>query len=1379
MKKNISKLLVLIVAFLLMSAHSSYGQKHSATSAHTTYTGLSMAGYQGWFGTPNDGGTNNWRHYNGSNGFKPGSAKVEYWPDMREADADELHTTDFTFNDGSPATVYSAVNPKSVNRHFQWMKEYGIDGAFVQRFKSDFGIRTTLNKVMLNALEGAETNNRAIAVMYDIGANIYETGTDTASVNKRRTYHVNEVFNDWKQMVDELRLTTRGDKQAYLYHNGKPMVALWGVGFPHRNNPTGLDTQFWIELVDKFQNDPIYGGCSVLLGVPTYWRQGGNDCITGSEHTKMLELIKNVDAIMPWHTSRFERSVMATTYKSIVTADLTWCNTANVAYAPCISPGIREKILAGNGYEKYREGGYYFWDMAKAAIEAGSKMLYLGMFDEIDEGTQLNKINNNPPFYSTAVPFATYGTDPEDHYLWLAGEATRAMRGEFAMGPQYRTRANDTDFQSEITFVNNGSSYDMQLAMPAAGRKLFYADPYKVPDGAPTVGTKRDTSLFASELTNQTVLFTENQRGQYIRFVEVDTVTDEIVSYKAIVATHGNAPIPYSTSFEDGKIDSKYWAVTTENSSGRINVTNSFEPKTGAFHLSFDADGSGSGSINSADLYVNLKGISTDIILNFSYKTFAAEVNVEDGIYFSNDGGINFSKVFGFKATTSVYKDTALDINELAAKVQLNFNEKFVIRFQHYDIKPITEGGMVLDDIKIFYSKDKSGFAQFVNSDISSQGKWIGKYGIDGQYIIGKESKLPAYASVYWDTNSKTVVWQAQSTDVRGLQYKTDSTILAARYAETVNHPWWFSLDVGEEEKNVSIYFLDGDTQNRKFILNVIDNATGDKYDVQTLQNFSDGKWLTWKIKGKVKFQMDSLEGLGAVVSGIFFNPSSPSEIAVENFLTFDGKDDFVDCGRDASLQISGNEITVEAWFKINNAKTATWQSTILAMDHSEANNDVGYFMRANGNGQIEWGFGDGKWNEVKSADGVQLFELGTWNHVAGVYDGTYQKIYLNGNLISTSVAFTTLVKATPKENLYIGSTPSFATTRVIDAGLAEVRVWNVARTDSEIKEFATKRITGLETGLSGYWPINEGQGQTITDISSNNNNGILGGTTDENSADPIWTQGVPPVIMIDILQGFNGSFENNLTLWRFYEVPNPLGSKAEIITGDVVHGAKAVKITYADPVLTLADRSLDNWDSNMPLQPGAEYLCKFWTKADSPGTGGINVTYGFFDKTRKVISEAGVWFSITNTYQEYEFKFTAPAGTATGWLAFRWKDQVNDKFLPGVVYLDNIQLWTEAKTVGIGDIALGNPNQFELKQNYPNPFNTSTTISYVLPDNSAVQLSIYTVYGQKVAELVNQKMNAGIHEVIWNAGIFFNGIYIICLKTKSGFIMKKMTLSK
>ncbi len=81
-----------------------------------------------------------------------------------------------------------------------------------------------------------------------------------------------------------------------------------------------------------------------------------------------------------------------------------------------------------------------------------------------------------------------------------------------------------------------------------------------------------------------------------------------------------------------------------------------------------------------------------------------------------------------------------------------------------------------------------------------------------------------------------------------------------------------------------------------------------------------------------------------------------------------------------------------------------------------------------------------------------------------------------------------------------------------------------------------------------------------------------------------------------------------------------------------------------------------------------------------------------------------------------------------------------------------------------------GVPNSFYLKQNYPNPFNPQTTIAFGLKTSARVELAIYNILGQKVAELLSAKMAAGAHTVLWNGrnkqGVPINsGIYFYRLK--------------
>ncbi len=88
-------------------------------------------------------------------------------------------------------------------------------------------------------------------------------------------------------------------------------------------------------------------------------------------------------------------------------------------------------------------------------------------------------------------------------------------------------------------------------------------------------------------------------------------------------------------------------------------------------------------------------------------------------------------------------------------------------------------------------------------------------------------------------------------------------------------------------------------------------------------------------------------------------------------------------------------------------------------------------------------------------------------------------------------------------------------------------------------------------------------------------------------------------------------------------------------------------------------------------------------------------------------------------------------------------------------------------------------PENFSLKQNYPNPFNPETKIAFSLPSSSIVRLNVYNVLGEKVTVLLNEQLNAGYHEVNFNASNLASGVYLYELTAGSNTIVKKMNLMK
>jgi hypothetical protein len=288
-------------------------------------------------------------------------------------------------------------------------------------------------------MNAASVNNRAIAVMYDLsGLRARVQGSRQGQQQGQRPqnvgYDCSSIIEDWKFLVDQVKVTNQSGAKTYLYHKGKPVVAIWGIGFPDR--PYDIRDIGLERLIDFLKNDPVYGGCTVMLGVPTFWRDLNADCV----HDPYLhDLIRMADIVLPWMVQRFSPLIHndMDRYRDVVIEDMKWCRAAGIDYVPCVTPGFSWHNLSRSEFPDDvkpvgsipRQGGRFYWQQISTAISVGADMIYVAMFDEVNEGTAIFKISDNPPV-SDVAKFVNNDGRPSDWYLWLTGEASKMLRKE-------------------------------------------------------------------------------------------------------------------------------------------------------------------------------------------------------------------------------------------------------------------------------------------------------------------------------------------------------------------------------------------------------------------------------------------------------------------------------------------------------------------------------------------------------------------------------------------------------------------------------------------------------------------------------------------------------------------------------------------------------------------------------------------------------------------------------------------------------------------------------------------------------------------------------------------------------------------------------------
>jgi hypothetical protein len=394
---------VLVALALFAPARTPSSQKPAAPAVIDagTLRHKVLCGYQGWFRCPGDPAGEGWRHWSRNPAkLTPDSLTFEMWPDVSEYAADEKYAAPgFTHPDGKPAHLFSSAHPRTVERHFQWMQRYGIDGVFVQRFLVNLGT-PSFDKVLGHVRASAARTGRVYAVCYDL------TGAP-----KGRLYDL--LVGDWKRLVDEVKVTRDG---RYLHHGGKPVVFVWGF-FSDRFGPALAH-----RVIDFFKKDRRYGA-TLIGGCQWQWRT--------EKDAAWARAFRRFDVISPWNVGNVMK---AGGQKQAATGhwkeDLAAAKRAGMAYLPVLYPGFGWTNLKGKAAAAAtvpRLGGAFYWRQFVTAARLGMDMAYVAMFDEVDEATAVFKVSNTPP---TQARFATYEGLPADWYLRLTGEGSKVIRGE-------------------------------------------------------------------------------------------------------------------------------------------------------------------------------------------------------------------------------------------------------------------------------------------------------------------------------------------------------------------------------------------------------------------------------------------------------------------------------------------------------------------------------------------------------------------------------------------------------------------------------------------------------------------------------------------------------------------------------------------------------------------------------------------------------------------------------------------------------------------------------------------------------------------------------------------------------------------------------------
>ncbi|MBM3238248.1 T9SS type A sorting domain-containing protein [Candidatus Poribacteria bacterium] len=500
--------------------------------------------------------------------------------------------------------------------------------------------------------------------------------------------------------------------------------------------------------------------------------------------------------------------------------------------------------------------------------------------------------------------------------------------------------------------------------------------------------------------------------------------------------------------------------------------------------------------------------------------------------------------------------------------------------------------------------------------------------------------------------------------------------------------------------------------------------------------------------------------------------------------LSVDG-DGYVEVPDNDSLDIT-NRISLEAWIFLDkkvsdpggnghgyivcksiSSLAPPWNLYSLLIFHNQNFPDMhAYFQVSDG---VETNYG------VVSAS---IIPIRQWVHIAGVYDGTKLQMFVNGNLESTnSVAITIGTNDIP---IAIGRYETGAG-QYFPGLIDEVRIWSIARTQSEIQATMNTTLKGDESGLVGYWNFDD---STANDSSPYGNHGTLEGDADIIPLVGTW----PPKKIGDVsgngtISAYDASLILQYVVGLISEFPaDSMGSPSAISPRSYIVripeiSAKAgdriyVPIAINDATGLFAGGISLKYDRTVlraiKALPDMALNGSYW-KANTELDGEVRFAFA--------TTEVCLWFKPQATVGKCDL------------LMVEFEVLPNAEGKTSRLIIDNVNLSNSLNIEKINGSVTVIPSIFALLQNYPNPFNPDTWIPFKLATDASVTINIYNQKGQLIRTIALGQKAAGMYlskdrAAYWDGRDDFgekvsSGVYFYSLRAGEFIATRKLVVVK